>query len=81
MVEGVILFAGPQLSPDLQHGMALPCTLTLFDPNENEICKPGQLFVDRTGKARNQPLSRRSGLYDDDEISVTSRPLFPQRVP
>lgn len=80
MVEGVILFAGPQLPPDLQHGMALSCTLTLFDPNENEIRKDGELFVDRTGKPRNQPLSRRSGLYDD-EISVTSRPLFPQRVP
>jgi len=81
MVEGVILFAGAQLSPDLQHGMALPCTLTFFDPNENEICKAGSLFVDRTGKPRNQPLSRRSGLYDDDGISVTSGPLFPQRVP
>ncbi len=81
MVEGVILFAGPQLSPELLHGMALRCTLTFFDPNENEICKAGQLFVDRTGKPRSQPLSRRSGLYDDDEIFVTSRPLFPQRVP
>ena len=64
--------------PAAWHGPTLHADI--FDPNENESCKAGEVFVDRTGKPRNQPLSRPSGLYDD-EISVTSRPLFPQRVP